>query len=394
VDKRTTIIHCIAKLELGGAQLLVLETIRRLPTDRYRHILISGTEGLLIDEARALPNATFIPLHSLVREIRPLSDLRAILALYRLLVAERNRSSAILLHTHGSKAGVIGRLAGRLARVPVIHTIHGFAFHEYQPFWVRMQYLLPERACGPMAARLIAVSEATRRKGLAAGVGRTGQYAVVQPGIDLASIHRQNKDALREEFGLGSGPVVGTVACFKPQKAPLDFVKVAALVARRVPEVQFVMIGDGVLRPSAELLAQKLGVRDQIAFLGWQRDAVRIIGAFDVFLLVSLWEGLPLVLGEAQALGVPVVATRVDGSPEAIVDGVTGWLVDPHDVEGTAAQVMSLVTDHELAQSMGASGQRMVAERFDINRMVREVECIYDQVLVKPRSEATGCRQC
>ncbi len=381
MERKALIVHVIAKLELGGAQRVVLETARRLDRECFESVLITGSQGLLVEEAKSLRGVRTHFLPEFVREVHPLKDLLALFRIRDILSAEARRvMRPIIVHTHGSKAGVLGRVAARLAGIPtVMHTIHGFAFHQFQPEVVKTAIVSIERFCAKLTTILIAVSRATREKGLRERIGDRSKYVVVYPGTVLDQFLRVkvNRKEKKEELGLDPDlPVVGTVSCFKPQKAPLDFIRVAAKVLKSFPRVQFVAVGDGVLRGEVEELISRLRLTGRIHLLGWRRDVSQIVPLFDVFLLTSLWEGLPIVFAEVMSQSVPAVATSVDGTSEAVTDGVNGFLAPPHQVEALADKVLLLLRQKDTRLRMGARGRQTIG-KFDIGRMVEEIERLY-----------------
>ena len=171
-------------------------------------------------------------------------------------------------------------------------------------------------------------------------------------------------------------PLVAMIACFKPQKAPLDFIRVAKVVLDEMSDVHFLLVGDGVLRPAIEKLIRELEIRDNILLAGWRRDIPAIMQCIDLLVLTSLWEGLPRVLPEAMASGIPVVASKVNGSPEAIKDGVNGYLLPPRAIREMAQKVIELLQDPQKASAMGEKGRELVQE-FDIWKMVQQQEILY-----------------
>lgn len=372
--------HIITKLELGGAQQNTLFTVAHLDPARFRSILITGEPGLLDDDARTLPGVEFHQVPSLVREIRPLADLRALLALALLL----RRLKPAIVHTHSSKAGILGRLAARLAGVPVvIHSIHGFGFTRDQSAPVRRALIALECLAAKITTRFFAVSEANRQLGVALGLFPGSRCTVIRSGVDVAAIRKTGVDttAKKRELGLEPGrPVVGMVAPMKPQKAPLDFVRMAARVARKKPETQFLYVGDGELREAMEAEITRLDLVKSFRLAGWRRDVPALMRCLDVFVLTSLWEGLPRVYLEALASGVPVVGTRVDGAAEVIRDGVNGYLLAPGDVQGMAERVLTLLANPTLAADMGRRGESLPPE-FDIHDMMRRQEEEYARLL-------------
>jgi len=372
--------HIITKLELGGAQQNTLFTVAHLNTARFRPLLITGEPGLLDQEARALSGVEFHQVPSLKRPIRPIADLRALLALTLLL----RRLRPLIVHTHSSKAGILGRWAARRAGVPIIiHSIHGFGFTRYQHPLVRRALIALERRTSRFTTRFFAVSEANRRLGIELGLFPADRCTVIRSGVDLHAFRRARVDtvAKKRELGLEPGrPVVGMIAPLKPQKAPLDFVRLAALVHRSRPDAQFVLVGDGELRGAVEAEVERVGLAGSFKLTGWRRDIAEVLRCFDLFVLTSLWEGLPRVYLEALASGVPVVGTRVDGAAEVIRDGVNGYLVEPGDVRGMADRVLELLAHPDVAVRMGQKGESLPQE-FDIRDMIRRLEREYDRLV-------------
>jgi glycosyltransferase involved in cell wall biosynthesis len=385
MSRRVRVLQVVTKLELGGAQQLVLELCRRLDRARFDVVLASGTEGELVPEARALPDCRFEAVAPLVRELSPLDDARALVALARLIRRERRAAGGpLLVHTHSSKAGILGRAAAGLSRADaVVHTIHGYGFHGGQPWPVRRLYVGLERLAARWTDALVAVAEENRRAGVALGLFPPERCEVVPGGIDLAGFARppEARAAARAALGLpADAPVVGMVACLKPQKAPEDFVAVAARVRAALPEAHFLLAGDGERRSAVEAAARSAGLDGAFRLLGWRRDVPDLLAAMDVVVLTSRWEGLPLVFPQAMAAGRAVVATDVNGAPEAVREGVTGHLVSPGDVEALAARVIGLLRDPARRAAMGEAG-RAVARGFDVDRMVRRYEAIYARLL-------------
>ncbi len=382
---RTRVVQIITKLELGGAQQLALETCRRLDRRRFEVSLLTGTEGELLGEARAIPDCRLELLPDLVREVLPARDVRALLALRRLLVRERRTApGTVIVHTHSSKAGILGRAAARLAGIPiVVHTIHGYGFHDGQRPAVRRFYVTLEKMAACWTDAFIAVAEENRQTGVALGLFPPEQCEVIHGGIEVDAYRRppEVRQAARAALGvLADAPLVGMIACLKPQKAPEDFVAVAARVRAVLPEARFFIAGDGEQRAAVETAARAAGLDGALQILGWRRDVPDLLAAMDVLVLTSRWEGLPLVFPQAMAAGRPVVATNVNGAPEAVQDGVTGYLVSPGDVEGLAARVIELLRDPARREAMGRAAQAAVHE-FDAAEMVRRQEALYERLV-------------
>jgi glycosyltransferase involved in cell wall biosynthesis len=377
--------HVVTKLELGGAQRNTLYTVAHLDRRRFRSLLITGEPGLLDEEARSLPKVEFHRVPSLVRPIHAPLDLRALMD----LTLRFKRLRPAIVHTHSSKAGILGRWAARLAGTPVIiHSIHGFGITPDQPPLLRRALIALERRTGRITTRFFAVSEANRRQGVALGLFPPERCAVIRSGIDLEAFRacRVDRRGKRLELGLDPDrPVVGMVAPFKPQKRPLDFLRVAASVRRRRADAQFLMVGDGALRPAIEAGVRSLGLTGTVKLAGWRWDVPEVLRCLDALALTSAWEGLPRVYLEALASGVPVVGTAVDGAAEVVRDGENGFLVAPGDVEALAERLLWLLDHPEEAGRMGACGVALPPE-FDARDMVRRQEAEYERLLEEARA--------
>jgi glycosyltransferase involved in cell wall biosynthesis len=373
------VFHVITRLELGGAQKVVLMTLERLPRDRYEVGLVTGPDGLLVDWAESIPGLKRVWIPSLVREVRPVKDLLTFVKMWTVFRRER----PAVVHTHSSKAGILGRWAARMAGVPVIfHTVHGFGFNDFQRPWTRAVFLWLERVSTRVTTKLVVVSEANAEKGEKHGVFRRGEWFLCRAAIPLKDFTKPGPRRTRlATWGIPENrTLVGMVACFKPQKAPLDFVELAARILAHRNDVHFVMAGDGELRPQIEEKIRELGIGAHISLLGWQEDMPEVYRNLDVVVLTSLWEGLPCVFSEAMASGLPIVATHVDGAREAIVDGKSGFLHEPHDIAGMAGSVEKLLRDPDLRREMGECGRARVAE-FDIDASVALLESKYRECL-------------
>lgn len=386
---RVPVIHVITQLELGGAQQTTLETMARLDRSRFAPQLVCGPGGMLDEEARALADVPVHFVQELARPLRPLRDLAAVRRIARLL-APFVQAGPTIVHTHSSKAGVVGRRAAELAHVGhVVHTIHGFGHRAIGNLAVRRLALAVERRLSRCTDAFITVSRSNLDEGRALGLLGDTPAHLIRSGIDIAEFARADelRDAARAELGLPpEAPVIGMLACLKPQKAPADFVEIAARVSRARPDARFFLAGDGELRGELEQLIAEHDLGSRFTLLGWRRDVPALLGALDILVLTSRWEGLPRVCPQAMAAGRPVVATSVDGIPEAIVDGRNGFLVEPGDVDGAASRVLDLVSDRTLAAGFGEAGKRAVAE-FGVERMVESTERLYTELLARSPNE-------
>lgn len=335
----------------------------------------TGPEGSLLEQCRRRGVAVLM-VPELVRDVDPRRDLAAVGAVSRALHAV----GAELVHTHSSKGGVVGRLAARRSGLPVIHSVHGWPFNEAQPLPVRLVWQAIERACAPMARRLVVVANTDRDKGLSAGIGRPEQYVTVRSGIELelygadARVRREVRDELKVPQG---ALVVGAVNRLSPQKDPGTLLRAVLPLLHEQPGLRLLMVGDGPLRPAVERLAARSG---QVVFAGLREDVPRLLTAMDIFVTASRWEGLPRTVLQAVATGLPVVATAADGVVDVVRDGISGLLVRPGDVVGLRIAVGRLLGDPALGLRLAMQASRCLPE-FDAHRMVEQLEGVYAEVM-------------
>lgn len=347
--------------------------------ERYELGLLTGPDGLLVEWADRIPGLDRRWISSLVREVRPVQDFLALLKMWKIFRRER----PVIVHTHCAKAGILGRWAAKLAGVPIIfHTYHGFGFNDFQSPAVKNFYVWLERMTAKVTTKTVVVSHATAATAEKNRIVKKNDWVLCRDAISVEEFLKPGprRTKLQEWNVPQDKVVVGMVACFKPQKSPVDFVDVAARVLKMTDAAHFVMAGDGELRPAIESRIRELGIEGKITLLGWQTDMPDLYRNLDVLVLTSLWEGLPCVFSEAMACDLPIVATSVDGAREAIVDSENGFLHQPHDIEAMAKSVLKLVADPDLRLKMGKSGKDRVME-FDISTCVDAIDATYRQQL-------------
>jgi glycosyltransferase involved in cell wall biosynthesis len=290
-----------------------------------------------------------------------------------------------LVHTHSSKAGILGRLAAKLGGVPcIVHTVHGWSYHDYMSSTVRRAYILLERLAARFTDRLIVVTNTDIEKGLANHIAEPQKYILIRSAIPIVEFDPDKVDrrAVRRSLGIAEDcPVLGNIGRFSSQKNPLDWVKIAAQVASEIPDCMFLMVGDGPLRQEAESLMEDLGIRSRVITTGLRRDVPELLSAIDAFLLTSLWEGLPRVLPQAMLMGVPVVAYRSDGVAEAIQSGDTGFLSEPGELTTAANYCRRLLEDAELHRQIAKRARQFATQNFELSVMIAQIEQVYQQLL-------------
>jgi glycosyltransferase involved in cell wall biosynthesis len=248
---------------------------------------------------------------------------------------------------------------------------------------VRNIYILLERWMATFTDALIVVAERDIDKGKQEGIGRTGQYHLIRSAIPLDEFEpaQYNKQAIRHELGISlDAVVIGNVGRFSAQKNPLDWVRVAGLVGRACPHTHFLLVGDGPLRSQVEDGLAEQGLQRRVTLTGLRRDVPRMMAAMDIFMLTSLWEGLPRVIPQAMAMRLPVLANQANGTGEAIQDGKTGYLCTPGDIEQMAQRCIWLVGHSLERQAMGLLGQEYASQNFDLRQMIAQIENLYDDL--------------
>lgn len=351
-DRKISILYVITKLELGGAQKHLLSLIRGLDKERFSPYVLTAYDGLLVDAAKQIPGLKLIRCRFLERPIQPVKDILTLFFIYRFI---RNNNIDIV-HTHSSKAGILGRLAAKAAGVKnIIHTVHGWSFHDYQSGIAYYFYLFLEKFCASFSSLIIVVSQWDKRKAGQQLSGRQDKFRLIRYAINAEEFRDEAGGIrVRNEFGLSEADlIVGMVACFKPQKSPLDFIKLAGVTAKDFPNAKFILVGDGVLRKKISALINKLNLKGRVILTGWRDDVASILSCLDVFVLTSLWEGLPIAVLEAMAAGLPVIATDTGGVSEVVLDGKTGYLVKPHDIRALQKSLEELLMKPYLREEFG-----------------------------------------
>jgi glycosyltransferase involved in cell wall biosynthesis len=366
----------VTRLDLGGAQETCLAQCRMLLERGHQVHLLTAPTGDLLEDARRIPGLRLHLWPDWEHRVRPLADLSCLLRLSRMLRDEEFD----LLHTHSSKAGIVGRLAAALAGAParVVHHVHGWSFNATQPAWIRRAYVLLERLAARPGFVILSCSEATDAQGRRERIGRDEDRRIVPYGIDRRqNLRRRSPEHVRRALGAGSRDVVFLqLGNLKPQKDPLTFARGAVLAAKRLRRARFYIAGDGPLRPEVERIAREGGIADRFHVLGWRRDVPDLLAAADVLVLTSRFEGLPIAVLRGMAAGLPVVATAVDGTPEAVANGESGLLLAPGDVDALAAHLVALGRNPARRRAMGQAGRARSAA-FTEDRAALETLSVY-----------------
>ncbi|HWC14342.1 MAG TPA: glycosyltransferase family 4 protein [Actinomycetota bacterium] len=371
---RPRVLQLITHLDPGGAQETVILLAKGLPARGF-DVVVAGRPG---SEAVRLTEAgiTYIPVDELFRPISLGKDARAFRAIHGILRDQQ----VDVVHTHSSKAGVIGRISARLHRVPaIVHTSHGLPINPDMGRGQRIALLMAERASARVSHRVIAVSRATSRELLHLKLARSEQIEIIPSGVAIGRFASADRAEARRLLELPDDAlVVGWVGRHFEQKRPQHVIEVARRVVERVPRAMFVLIGDGPLLERSRAAAS--GDR-RIRVVGHRSDVDRLYAAFDLFLLASAWEGLPRTVLEAQAAGVPVVATDVNGVREAVRPGETGYLAPAGDIDQLAERVSRLLENGEERVRLSENAKRTIDAEYSEEHTIAATARLYEDLL-------------
>lgn len=374
-DNRIRVMRVITRMNVGGPALQAVELMRGLDTGLFDQRLHTGVvepgeaDYLDLRAADISPHRT----PALGRSVRPGDDARAIAA----LVTEMRRFRPHIVHTHTAKAGMLGRAAAVLTRVPArVHTYHGHLLHGYfSPAKTRL-VVAAERISAGMTDRLIAVGAQVRDDLITAGIGHPEQYVVVPPGVSLGPL--PDPATARRSLGIpGDGPVVAYVGRLTRIKRPDRLVGVARQVRRLLPETRFIVCGGG--DAVAEIEAAAKTFDGMFTLLGWRADVETVYAAADLVVLTSDNEGMPVSLIEAGMAGLPCVATRVGSVEEVVRHGETGLLAHRGTYELTH-HIVRLLRDEPLRRKMGDEARAWTTRRFGPERLVSDIGEIYASI--------------
>lgn len=377
-NRQTKILHIHVLPVITGSGINTFLTMKGLK-GKY-HIEMACAPGGPLGDLAEKHGITVRPIKNFVSEMSLFKDLHALWQFYRLLHREKYN----LIHTHNSKGGFIGRLAAKLAGgPPVIHGVHGYAFHENEPWLRRTLFFALEKLARNWSARIICISQPlvdiwVRRK-----LAPPEKIRKIYSGIDISEFKNINsRQKVRKEWGLKPDQIaVGQVSKLWEGKGHEDIINACPLIFTEIPDLKVFFIGDGPIRGKLEEMVYKNGLQERIIFLGHCDNIAEVTSALDIAVLASHFEGMGRVILEAMAAGLPVVATRVGGIPDLVVDQETGFLVEPHNPEQLAQFIIYLAFNPELRKQMGYAGKQRVDKRFNVNTMIEQIDQLYQEVL-------------
>ncbi len=297
------------------------------------------------------------------------------------------RERYTIVHSHSSKAGILGRRAAHAERVPVVvHTIHGLPFHPYEAGWRNALYKWLERKAARWSHKIVCVADAMAEQAVAAGVADRSKFVTIYSGMDTEAFLDcgWQRRAMRSRLGIRDDEfVIGKIARLFELKGYEYVIEAAKRIRDAHPNVRFLFVGDGILRQSLEAQAKRLGVRDWILFAGLvpASQVPTYVSAMDALVHASLREGLARVLPQALLAGKPVVSFDVDGAREVVIHNETGFLVPPKSVDGLVVSLCELIENPQKAAAMAGRGRELCHDRFRWQTMVARLDELYRQLL-------------
>lgn len=379
-----TLLHLITRLSLGGSARNTIDSAAAAARAGYQTILATGPSTDEIDLSHLTKEGGYRveTIRSLGREVRPLGDLRALMEILQLI----RKENVAIVHTHTSKAGFLGRLAARVANVPVvIHTPHGHIFYGYYGGARTAFFLALERWAATFSDALVALTEEDMREHLERRVGKRPQYRVIPSGVDIEEFRRRAPapDAARAQLGWTDlQPTLVGVGRLVPVKGFDIAVRALSQLQAVFPKIRLALVGDGPERGRLERLAAATGTRSQLTITGAVDDVSTFLAAADVVIAPSRNEGMGRVLVEAMALGKPVVASRVGGVASVVSDGVSGSLIGPEDPDELARALIELLNDRSRLKAYSAEAAKR-AERFSLQVMQQGLLGLYRELASK-----------
>jgi len=360
----------IDEAKMGGGQQHLLWLVQKLDKSKFEIEVVCEPEGYLVDELRKIN----ITIHPITISNRP--SISSLIKTYRLL----NKISPMILHTHGGTAGFYGRLSTFFNfKGVVIHTYHGIHYLNFGQSLLKKVYSSVDKFLLRITDCTICVAQNDFDIGLKAGIIQKEKAVVIHNGIDIDKFqhYNENMDCKIKLKTEKDSVIVGSIGRLHYQKGFEYLIEASKTVLKNYSNVKFVLIGDGELRGSLESLAKKNCVYNSFSFLGNQTDIPELLAQIDIFVLPSLWEGLPLVLLEAMAAKKPIIATDVNGIVEIIESEKEGILIPPKNPAAISSALIRLLNDDELCKQLAANGYAKVLHEFSLNKMIEKTESVY-----------------
>jgi len=391
------VLHIITRFDKGGSAQNTYLSLLGLRKKNYQLSLVSGLSlesEMKYEEIKAKEKdiqilksegIEFIQCSSLLRRINIIKDLKAFFDIWRII----KKYNPLIVHTHSSKAGLMGRLAAKLAGTPIIvHTPHGHVFFGYfGPFKTKL-FIIFEKLASRITDKVVALTNREKEDHILFKIAEEDKFSVIYSGIELNALKESSsgeKQNLKKELGIPENSlIVGTAGRLVPVKGPEFLVKASKYIISKYPDTYFMFTGDGTLEHDLKRKALEMGISDNIIFLGWRDDLAKIISIYDIFVLPSLNEGMGRVLVEAMALGKSIVASNIGGIPDLVIHGKNGFLVPPKNPKELAKYIQILLEDEKKREKMGLAGKEM-SLNFSAENMVEKIAELYEELLIQKK---------
>ncbi len=390
MEEKIKILYVISRLNIGGPTFHVLSLTQKFSNGSFESCLISGSpevqEGHLSPQEQGIKHF-FIP--SLQRSLHPIKDMITFLKLLKLIFKIKPH----IVHTHQAKAGLLGRLAGIVAGVPVrIHTFHGHVFHSYFSKWKTKAFIILERWLAKHS-HLIAISP-SQKKELEYFLKNPPSLTMLPLALPLKHLHEKTKTrTLRQELNIAQETVlIGIVGRIAPIKNHHFFLNVVEKISSLNSQVKFLIIGDGENRPEIKDKIKEKNLQKNIIILGWRNDLQNIYSSLDIVVLTSLNEGTPVSLIEALAAGKPVISTNVGGVSDIVQNHKNGFLIDHFDLDEFVSKLRVLIEDKILREKMGQSTQQEILNRYDEEKIREQMSDFYKNLIKNKTSSYIGAK--
>lgn len=359
----------------GGVERYILMLLKNMDSSKYENILVCSNDYKK-ENYIGLVNA--FECINMIRPINILSDFKAIINI-RNIIKKYNPN---IVYMHSSKGGALGRIANIGMRNNSIYNPHGWSFNMDCDAKRRAIYRWSERLLSRLCNIIIAISDYEKKSAIKNKICRPDKIRVIYNGIDIEEYERKKEtySLTRDNLGIQSDAyIIGTVGRLSKQKAPDTFIKAAGIIKKYIPKAFFLMVGDGEMKNEIEDLVRKMDLQKSVLVTGWVNEPMEYIRLFDQAMLLSRWEGFGLVLAEYMLAKKPIIATRVDAISDLIIDRENGLLVKMDDIDAIARASVEIYEDNELVNLMIINGFRIVNARFNIKRVILELEALFNK---------------
>ena len=371
IQKKIKVLECIRQGQIGGGESHLLSLVENLDRSLFEPVVLSFTDGPMVERLQSLGITTHVIYTERPFDITKWSRVRDLL----------KEEQVDLVHAHGTRASSNTLWAARSLKIPLIYTVHGWSFHDNQHPLVRRLRIMGERYLTSRSAVNISVSASNRQSGLDRIPGL--ESMVINNGIDQQKFSPLKAFSdIRQELNIPADAIlVLFIARFTAHKQPLALIRAFRDALPLLPRMHLLMVGDGDEKTAGLQLVKEAGLEAKVSFQAFRQDVPDVLAASDIFVLPSLWEGLPIGLLEAMAMGKAVIATRVDGTKEVVRPGENGLLVEPGDIAALTAALVRLGKDEALRDSFRQKALDTVRQQFNAVTMTKKIESVYSDIV-------------